>query len=71
MSERTLDRPSEMLRRRHPRPEAPASVHHGRAFPRQTATHDHAWRRLSSRGEEPALLEGRYRCDLCSAEWAL
>lgn len=43
----------------------------GSLLPRQTAAHDHAWRRLRERGEEPGLLEGRYRCDLCSAEWAL
>jgi hypothetical protein len=42
-----------------------------KSIPRQMLAHDHAWRRISSRGEEPALLEGRYRCDLCSAEWAL
>jgi hypothetical protein len=40
-------------------------------IPRQTVGHDHAWRRVSSPGEEPALLEGRYRCELCGAEWAL
>jgi hypothetical protein len=40
-------------------------------IPRQMVAHDHAWRRVSSAGEEPGLLEGRYRCELCGAEWAL
>ena len=35
------------------------------------ASHDHAWRQVSSPGDETGLLEGRYRCDLCGAEWAL
>jgi hypothetical protein len=42
-----------------------------RFVPRQPVAHDHAWRQISSPGEEPALLEGRYRCDLCGAEWKL
>jgi hypothetical protein len=42
---------------------------HGRI--RLATAHDHAWRRVSQPGEEPGLLEGRYRCDLCAAEWAL
>jgi hypothetical protein len=42
-----------------------------RLVPRQATAHDHAWRRIRERGQETGLLEGRYRCDLCSAEWAL
>jgi hypothetical protein len=41
------------------------------SLPRQTHPHDHAWRRIEEPGTELALLEGRYRCDLCSTEWAL
>jgi hypothetical protein len=40
-------------------------------LPEQRTRHDHAWRCVSSAGDEPGLLEGRYRCDLCPAEWAL
>lgn len=33
--------------------------------------HDHAWRKVRAADEDPALLEGAYRCDLCSALWSL
>jgi hypothetical protein len=33
--------------------------------------HDHAWRLVNSPSQEPGLLEGRYRCDLCGVEWSL
>ena len=64
MTERTLTRTSRAGHAHRQR--TPATT-----FPRQTYAHDHAWRRISGPGEEPALLEGRYRCDLCCAEWAL
>ena len=31
--------------------------------------HDHAWRRI--RSSDASQPEGTYRCDLCSAVWAL
>jgi hypothetical protein len=33
--------------------------------------HDHAWRKVRAANDDPALLEGSYRCDLCSAVWSL
>lgn len=33
--------------------------------------HDHAWRRVRAAHDDPSLLEGSYRCDLCDAVWSL